>query len=121
MALELLGELVDKFDVEDLEKVQQQIEEAIEQAKENETLNEFVDKIKLMGEMIKDYKDGNYQEVPYRSIAVSAFAILYIANPGNKIPKDLPIIGELSDAAVIGLVLYAINEDLESYRQWKSE
>jgi uncharacterized membrane protein YkvA (DUF1232 family) len=84
-----------------------------------EVLIKLWDDIKLMVSLVTDYAQGNYTEVPWRSIAAFAGAIIYFVSPIDVIPDFIPVIGFLDDALVIQLALDFAGKDLETYKKWK--
>lgn len=70
--------------------------------------------------MIKDYVTGNYREVPFRTIAALAGALIYVLSPLDLIADFIPIIGYADDVAVFALALKLAGPDLEKYRAWKN-
>jgi uncharacterized membrane protein YkvA (DUF1232 family) len=71
--------------------------------------------VKLLFEMIKDYRNGLYKEIPWYSIAMAVAAILYFINPIDIIPDFIVVVGLVDDALVVGFVMKAIQEDLKKY------
>ncbi|HDH96333.1 MAG TPA: DUF1232 domain-containing protein [Proteobacteria bacterium] len=77
--------------------------------------NRMVNQLKLLFEMIKDYWNGNYKEVPWLTIATIVAAVIYFINPFDLVPDFIPGIGFVDDALVISLAIRAIQKDLEKY------
>lgn len=105
---------------EDLKKVlgrQSKIEKKI---KKNQNVNEYIDKVRVMFGLIRDYSRGNYRQVPWRTIAAIAGGLLYALNPFDLIPDFIPMIGMVDDAAVIAACLRLVSDDLLDYMRWKA-
>ena len=111
----------DRIKDEDLKKVFSNTEVILDKIKNSETLNRFWHDGEMLVEMIRDYWNGVYTNVPYRVIAGVAFALLYVLNPFDLIPDLIPGIGLLDDSAVLGLVLILLEGDLDAYRFWKQD
>ncbi len=88
-----------------------------------QTLNigEVLAKIPLMILLIKSYTKKEYTEIPYKSIIVIIIALIYFLSPIDLIPDWIPYAGYLDDAAMIGLALKIVGEDLEKYRAWREK
>ena len=71
--------------------------------------------VKLFSEMISDYFKGKYKQVPWRTIATAAFAVLYAINIFDLVPDIIPVLGWLDDVAVGGLAIFSIKKDLKEY------
>jgi len=79
----------------------------------------LVNQVKLLYAMIKDYRSGQYKEVPWYTIAVAAAAILYFLTPLDFIPDWIPIGGYIDDAAVLAFCVNALRDDLRKYCGFK--
>jgi uncharacterized membrane protein YkvA (DUF1232 family) len=73
----------------------------------------------LVLELIDDFRAGRYREVPWRSIAIAAGALLYSVSPGDVVPDIVPLVGSIDDAVVLGIAMRLIRRDLERYLQHK--
>ena len=77
-----------------------------------------IDDVKLLWNMLVDYKKGRYPNVPWKLIASIVFFFVYLVNPFDVIPDVFPILGLTDDAAVLGLVLAAFTSDIDEYKEW---
>ncbi len=76
--------------------------------------------LRLLVGLLGDYRAGKYRQIPYRSIAAAAGAVLYLVSPMDIIPDFLPMFGLTDDAAVLALCLRLVARDLADYRKWKA-
>lgn len=77
--------------------------------------------VMLLIAMVGDYYHGRYREVPWTTIAVVTFALLYVLNPLDLIPDVLPVVGYVDDAAVVALCLKAVRSEVRAYGEWKKQ
>ncbi|RMJ02716.1 hypothetical protein DOQ08_02180 [Marinobacter litoralis] len=104
---------------DDLETLLQR-QEAIEaKVKSSGRLQRFGTDIKLMFSLIRDYWNGRYRAVPWKTIAAVAGALLYVMNPLDLIPDLIFGFGFLDDAGVVALCLKWVESDLHKYAAWK--
>ncbi len=83
-------------------------------------LGRFLDDAGLLLGVIRDYASGRYRVIPWWALAAIAFALLYVLNPIDIVPDALPFIGVLDDAAVVGICLKLVEQQLHEYQQWKT-
>lgn len=76
-------------------------------------------KLKLLIELLKQYKSGNYKVLPWRSAASITFTLLYIINPLDIIPDVLPVLGYIDDMSVFMALYNLVDKDIEAYKEWK--
>ncbi|TLD69477.1 DUF1232 domain-containing protein [Phragmitibacter flavus] len=74
----------------------------------------------LLLQMVKDYFQGNYREVPYWAIGAAALALFYVLNPVDAIPDIVPGLGYLDDATVLAFCLKLVETELSKYREWQA-
>jgi len=77
--------------------------------------------VTTLSAMVKDYASGKYREVPEKSILAATVALLYILNPLDLIPDLVPGLGLVDDAAVLTMVVKAIQSDVQNYRSWSQK
>lgn len=104
---------------EDIDKIFQKRKEIEDKFSGNGPLGKFWSDLKLLFELVNDYRKGEYREIPWTSIAAIIGALLYVLSPIDLIPDFVPVIGLLDDAAVVALCLRAIDGDLQAYKKWK--
>ena len=107
-----------KVKQEDIDKIIDKTNE-IFQRLGGDSFKKLVEDIRLLISLLKDYRKGNYEEVPWSSIAAIIVALLYVLNPFDAIPDVIPVIGFLDDAAMVGICLTMINSDFQKYKEWK--
>lgn len=105
-------------DVGDLLSRQKAIEEKV---RNSGKLRRFGTDIRLMFSMLRDYWQGNYRNVPWKSIAAMVGALIYVLNPLDLIPDMLIGIGFLDDAGVVAACLALVESDLLRYAAWKEQ
>ncbi|WP_150912051.1 YkvA family protein [Marinobacter halotolerans] len=103
-------------DVNELLEKQQAIEEKV---RNSGKLMRFSSDIRLMFSMLRDYWQGNYRAVPWKSIAAIAGALVYVLNPLDVIPDLILGFGFIDDAGVVALCLTMVESDLLRYAAWK--
>ena len=104
---------------EDVDKIFQKRKEIEDKFSGNGPLGKFWSDLKLLFELVNDYRKGEYREIPWTSIAAIIGALLYVLSPIDLIPDFIPVFGLMDDAAVMALCLRAIDGDLQAYKKWK--
>lgn len=107
---------IHREDVGDLLTRQRAIEEKVQNSGK---LKRFSSDVNLMFSMLRDYWKGAYREVPWKSIAAIAGALVYVLNPLDLIPDMILGFGLLDDAGVVALCLKMVESDLIRYAAWK--
>jgi len=118
-ATKVLEDGAKKIKDEDLRKVIARADEIEEKFKAHGPLGRFIQDVKILISMVRDYFNGTYREVPWWTIAAVVTTLLYVLNPADLIPDFIPVIGYVDDAAVVAVCLAAIEQDLAKYREWK--
>ena len=116
-----LKEQVNKIKSKDFQKATDGASKIIETVKHNKTFSNLIEDVKTLAALINDYVKGYYRQVPYKSIAAVVFGMLYILDPFDFVPDFIPGIGYIDDAAVIGLILKFLGDDILKYRDWRND
>jgi uncharacterized membrane protein YkvA (DUF1232 family) len=106
---------------EDVEEVLNKTEEIKKKFEMPGPLARFIEDLRLLISLLKDYWSGKYRQVPFWTISAIVFALLYVLNPMDLIPDFIPGVGLMDDAMVIASCLALIEKDLMQYKRWKEE
>lgn len=74
---------------------------------------------KLLLPLIKDYWKGTYRDVSIKSIVIFLAALAYIISPLDLIPDYVVGLGQIDDAALLGLSLFFLEKELLKYQAWR--
>lgn len=100
------------------EKLQEKLQEKL---KDSSHLERFAKDLILFMSLIKDYYQGNYRDIPYKTISAGVVGLLYTLNPIDIIPDFIPFIGHIDDALVLTFCLKLVEKDLQKYQTWKQK
>ena len=103
----------------DLEYIINEEDKLKEKLKDSSHLERFTKDLMLFMSLIKDYYQGNYRDIPYKTISAGIVGLLYTLNPIDIIPDFIPFIGHIDDALVLTFCLKLIEKDLQKYQTWK--
>ena len=103
----------------DLEYLIHEEEKLQEKLKDSSHLERFAKDLMLFMSLIKDYYQGNYRDIPYKTISAGVVGLLYTLNPIDIIPDFIPFIGHIDDALVLTFCLKLVEKDLQKYQTWK--
>lgn len=92
-----------------------------EQLENGKGLERYAKDLLLLMSLVKDYYQGNYRDVPYKTLSAAVVGLLYVINPIDIIPDFIPFIGQVDDALVLGFCLKLIEKDLLTYKKWKDK
>ncbi|WP_413786252.1 YkvA family protein [Psychrobacter frigidicola] len=111
----------EKMMAANIEYIIEKEEKLKEKLKNSSHLERFTTDVTLFISLVKDYSQGNYREIPYKTISAVVLGLLYILNPIDIIPDFIPVIGYIDDALVIAFCLKMVEKDLQNYQTWKQE
>ena len=80
----------------------------------------IVSNLKLLLQMIKDSRKGEYKKISMGTKLVLLLSAVYIAVPVDIIPDFLPFVGALDDVAVLSYAIHTLSEELKNYKLWLS-
>ena len=108
--------------IKDKKKSLNLLNEALQKANTHRgTLGQTWEKLQLLFEVFRDWINGNYKEMPTRSLLMIVLGIVYFVSPIDGIFDYIPFAGLVDDAAVAGFVISQVSVDLERYKLWKKQ
>lgn len=109
----------EKVRQEDLQRLLDRQQAVEQKVKNSGKLNRFKTDIRLMFSLVRDYYNGRYRDIPWKSIAAIVGALIYILNPLDLIPDLILAVGFVDDVGVVALCLKLVESDLHRYAAWK--
>lgn len=106
------------FSQDDANKVFEN-EEKIKKTMHDGGLAKFLDDVVMYFQMLGDFFNGTYKDIPIGTIAAIIGTLLYVLSPIDLIPDFLPVVGYLDDAAMLALCLNFTKIDVDRYRAFK--
>ena len=116
---ESFNEEVTYIDEKDVEIIFESEEKINRKFEKKRPLKKYIDTVKNLFFMLKDYKNGNYREMPWHTIGSVILVLLYVLNPLDIVPDFIPIFGYVDDAGVLALALKLIQTDFSNYMEWR--
>ena len=77
------------------------------------------EKFFTLGRLVRAYAQGEYREIPWKSLLLIVAAILYFINPIDIIPDLIPLVGLTDDFAVLFMVYKSIGDDIDKFLEWE--
>ena len=106
---------------EDLKKTLEKSDEILNKVKSSSVLEREFMKVRILIMMLEDYINGEYEEIPWGTVASLVVALMYILSPIDLVPDFIPVIGLMDDLAVLLIVWAGISSDVRKYYEWKSQ
>ncbi|MFD1818331.1 Protein of unknown function [Pseudarcicella hirudinis] len=79
----------------------------------------LLEKLTLLGRMVKAYVSGDYRIVPWQTIVKIIAVLIYFVSPIDLIPDVLPAIGLTDDLALILWLFNALSGDIRDFELWE--
>lgn len=73
----------------------------------------------IVCDLISDYINGTYREIPVSTILSFIAALTYLISPFDVVPDVVPVLGFCDDAAALKFALDAARNDLYAYANLK--
>jgi len=77
------------------------------------------EKFFTLGRLLRAYAQGDYREIPWKSLLMIVAAILYFINPIDIIPDLMPLVGLTDDFAVLFMVYRSVGADIDKFLSWE--
>jgi uncharacterized membrane protein YkvA (DUF1232 family) len=86
--------------------------------KNKNAVKTFLKDILFLWEMLNAWFNGEYKDIPKKTIVLIITALIYFISPIDLIPDWLPG-GFIDDAALITWVLQSMSSDVQKFKTWK--
>ena len=71
-------------------------------------------------DLLSDYSEGSYKNLPLSTIVTVLAGILYLVLPFDVFADYLPFLGWIDDVAVLSFIVKAEQNDIKEYLEWKN-
>jgi len=75
----------------------------------------LVEQLEFLADVVEDFAEGAYKDIPYSAAAAAAFAIIYTHRLLDIIPDFIAKVSFEDDSAVVRAVLIMFEKDFEKY------
>ena len=82
--------------------------------------NAFSDNICNFCDLLSDYFEGTYKNLPLSTIVAVLAGVLYLVLPFDVLADYIPVLGWIDDMAVLGFIVKAEQNDIKEYLSWKN-
>ncbi len=86
---------------------------------EDSKISKLGSKLRIMMRMVKAYANGNYRELPWKSLLAILGGMIYFMMPIDFIPDFIPFTGLLDDFTIVMLISGAFQQDIEDFLIWE--
>jgi uncharacterized membrane protein YkvA (DUF1232 family) len=83
-------------------------------------LNELGPYLQAMLRLVRAYARGDYRQIAQDSFLTIVAAISYLVDPFDLIPDEVPFLGFVDDATVIGFAVSRTREALDDFMIWET-
>jgi uncharacterized membrane protein YkvA (DUF1232 family) len=83
-------------------------------------LNELGPYLQAMLRLIRAYAQGDYQRISRDRLLTIVAAVSYLVDPFDLIPDEIPFLGFVDDATVIGFAVTRTKDALEEFMVWET-
>ncbi|HAM72954.1 MAG TPA: hypothetical protein DCM86_15045 [Verrucomicrobiales bacterium] len=77
----------------------------------------LVDQLEFLADLVEDFAEGAYKELPYVAFAEAVFALTYANKQVGIIPNFTPFMSRADDSAVVRAVLMQNQKSLARYAE----
>lgn len=121
---ELFDKLKQKAEaiLSDNSKLDKLVQDAQAKAKANkEKLENVWQDLLTLLRILKLWVTREYTIIPWRSLLLITFAVLYFVVPTDFIPDFIFSIGLVDDITLIAMVVKSVKDDIDKFIQWENE
>ena len=78
----------------------------------------LANKVKIFIRMIRAYIEGEYREVPWKTMLIILAGLIYFVNPFALVPDFLPGVGYMDDITIVLWVFKSVEEDILKFQDY---
>lgn len=78
----------------------------------------LANKVKIFIRMIRAYIEGEYREVPWKTMLIILAGLIYFVNPFDLIPDFLPGVGYIDDITIVLWVFKSVEADILRFQDY---
>jgi uncharacterized membrane protein YkvA (DUF1232 family) len=86
-----------------------------------ELYNNFIEKVYTFVRMMRSVIQGEYRELPWKSIILIVAGLIYFVSPVDLIPDFIPLSGLVDDVSIILWIFSSLQDDIAQYSEWEAE
>ena len=75
----------------------------------------LVNQLEFLADLVEDFAEGAYKDLPYVTAAEAAFALIYAHKKVDIIPDTIPNLGRADDSSIVRAVLIQHEKALAQY------
>jgi uncharacterized membrane protein YkvA (DUF1232 family) len=76
--------------------------------------------LQAMLRLLRAYAGGDYRKIPKDALLTIVAAISYLVDPFDLIPDEIPFLGFVDDATVIGFAISRTRNALDAFMLWET-
>ncbi len=92
---------------------------AVKAGKLSEKYYQIQDSVIALTRMLRSWLLGDYKNISTKTIIAIIAALIYFVNPIDLIPDFIPVIGQLDDLFILGLLIKTLNKEIERFMAWE--
>jgi uncharacterized membrane protein YkvA (DUF1232 family) len=77
------------------------------------------EKFFVLGRLIKAYAQGQYREIPWKTMLLIVAAIIYFINPLDLLPDLIPVAGLTDDFGILLWVYSSLQTEIDKFILWE--
>lgn len=85
---------------------------ALNLSSENSEIRKLTNKVRILADMMRAYANGEYREIPWKTLAIMAAGLIYFINPFDLVPDFIPGVGYLDDLSIILWIFHSLEGDI---------
>ena len=100
-----------------IETLDSAFQKSIDLENDKGEISKLTDRVKLFIRLIRSYVQGEYREVPLKTILLIFASLIYFINPFDLIGDFIPGLGYVDDVTLILWVLKSVEEDILKFEE----